>query len=48
MMQEWDLGVWGMQTAIFGMGGQWGPTVQHREVCVIGSLCSATELDEML
>ena len=23
----------GMQTIIFGMDGQWGPTVQHRELC---------------
>ena len=24
------------------------PTVQHREMCVIGSLCCTTELDETL
>ena len=24
-----------MQTVIFGMNGQWGPTVQDRELCVI-------------
>ena len=33
---EWDGwafgGVW-MQTIIFGMDGQWGPTVQHGAIC---------------
>ena len=42
------LGVWGMQTLIFGMDGQWNPTVQHREMCVNRSLCCTTELDETL
>ena len=42
------LEVWGMQTVVFGMDGQWDPTVQHRELCVIGSLCCTTELDEIL
>ena len=32
-------GRWGIQTVVFGMGGQWDPTVQHREMCVIVSLC---------
>lgn len=41
-------GVLGMQTVIFGMDGQWDPTVQHREMCVLGSLCCTTELDETL
>ena len=36
------------QTATFGMDGQWGPTVQHRELCVIGPLCCTTELEETL
>ena len=27
--------VWGIQTVIFGMDGQWGITIQHREMCVI-------------
>ena len=39
---EWDgWGVWGwwMQIIIFGMDGQWCPTVQHRELCMTGSLC---------
>ena len=42
------LGVFEMQTVIFGMDGQWDPTVQHREMCVIGSLSGTTELDETL
>ena len=41
------LGGLGMQTVIFG-GGQWGPTVQHREMCVTGSLCCTNELEETL
>ena len=42
------LEAWGMQTVISGMGGQWDPTIRHREVCVIGSLCCTTELDKTL
>ena len=42
------LGVFWMQTVIFGMDGQWDPTVQYREMCVIWSLCCTTELDETL
>ena len=42
------LGVLGMQTVLFGMDGQWYPTVEHREMCVIGSLCCTTELDDTL
>ena len=49
--REWDgwvvQGFW-MQTVIFGMDGQWGPIVQHRELCVIGSLCCTTEFEETL
>ena len=44
-------GIWGvfcMQTVLFGMDGTWGPTEQHRELCVIGSLCCKTELEETL
>ena len=41
-------GVWGMQTVIFGMNGQWDPTLQHRVMCVIGSPYCTTELDETL
>ena len=41
-------GVLGMQTVIFGMDGQWDPTVQHRKLCVIGSLCGMTEFDKTL
>ena len=33
---------------IFGMDGQWGPTVQHREQCVIWSLCCTIEIEETL
>ena len=41
----------------FGIGGskllhlEWmgmGHTVQHRELCVIGSLCCTTEIEEIL
>ena len=32
----------------FGMRGQWGPTVQHGELYVIGSLCCTTEIEETL
>ena len=42
------LGAFWMQTVIFGMDGQWDPTGQHREMCVIGSLCCTTELDKTL
>ena len=42
------LGVLGMQTIIFGLDGQRDPTVEHREMCVIGPLCCTTELDETL
>ena len=41
-------GVFWMQTIKSGMDGQWDPTVQHRELCVIGSLCCTTELEETL
>ena len=37
-----------MQTVTFGRDGQWGPAVQHRELCVIGSLCCAIEFEETL
>ena len=37
-----------MPTVISGVVGQWDPTVQHREMCVNGSLCFATELHETL
>ena len=49
--REWDgRGVWGwcMQTVTFGMDGKWVPIVQHRELCMTGSLCYTTELDEIL
>ena len=40
-------GFW-RQTFILGMDGQQGPTIQHREQCVIGSLCYTTEIEETL
>ena len=48
---EW-MGIWGVcgihTVVISGMDGQWDPTVQHREMCVIRSLCCTAELDEIL
>ena len=44
----WGFGLFWVQTVIFGMDGQWDPTVQPREICAIGSLCCTTELDETL
>ena len=38
------LGVLGMQTVIFVVDGQRDPTVQHREMCVIGPLCCTQNL----
>ena len=38
----WAVSAFGMQTLIFGMDGQWDPMVQHREICVIGSLFCTT------
>ena len=49
--REWDgWGIWGcwMQTVTFGMDGQCGPTVQNRELCMTGSLCCTTEIEEIL
>ena len=49
--REWDgRGVWDwwIQTVKFGMDGQWAPTVQHRELCVIGSLCCTAEIEKTL
>ena len=37
-----------VDSIIFGMNGQWGPTVQHRELCVTGSLGCTTETEETL
>ena len=48
--REWDgRGVWGwrMQIVTFGMDKQHGPPVQHRELCVIGSLCCTTQIEEI-
>ena len=49
--REWHgQGVWGwrMQTVTFRVDGQWGPTIHHRELCMIGSLCCSTEIKETL
>ena len=50
--REWEgwafWGFLGIETVISGVDGQWDPTVQHRGMCVIGSLCCTTELDETL
>ena len=34
-------GIWGwwIQTVTFGIVGQWALTLQHKELCVTGSLC---------
>ena len=45
--RRWWGEVW-MQTLMFGMDGQWNPTVPHKEMCVTGSLCCTTELDKTL
>ena len=42
------MGIWGRQTVVSGVDGQWDPTEQHREMCVITSLCCTTELDKTL
>ena len=39
---------WWIQTLSFEMEGQWAPTVQHRELCVMGSLCCTTEIEKTL
>ena len=36
--------VWSFWKHIFGMNRQWGPTVQHKELCVIWSLYGTTEI----
>ena len=41
-------GVFRMQTFIFGVDGRWDHGVQHRKMCVIGSLRCTAELDETL
>ena len=49
--KEWDVQEvwsWWMQTVRFVMERQWGPTVQYREQCVIGSPCCTTEIAETL
>ena len=44
----WAVWAFYMQTLIFGMDGQWGPTVQHRKMCVLGSLCCTIEIEKTL
>ena len=49
--KEWDgQGVWSwwLQTVTFEMDGHCTPTVKHKELCVIGSLCCTTEIEETL
>ena len=41
-------GFWGCKLLYLEWMGNGNPTVQHREACVIGSLCCTTELDETL
>ena len=43
-----EIGGWHRQTVKLGMDGQWGPTAQHKELCVIVSLCHITETEETL
>ena len=45
---RWAVWGFGNQTVISGMDGQQGPTVQNRELCVIGSLSCTTEIEETL
>ena len=45
--KDGEFGVGGYKLA-FGVDGQWTPTVQHRELCVIRSLCCTTETEEIL
>ena len=45
---EWGVWNWWIQTVIFGMDGQWSPTIQYGELCVIGSLCCTIEVEETL
>ena len=37
-----------MPTVISGMDWKWDPTVHHRKMCVIGSLCCTKECDKTL
>ena len=45
---EWAVWNFWMQTVTFGMDGQWGPTAQHKELCVIRSLSCTTEIEDTL
>lgn len=39
---------WWTQTATSGVSGRWGPAVQHRGLCVTGSLCCTTATEDTL
>ena len=39
--------VGGCKLLTFEKDGQWGRTVHHRELCVIGSLCYKIKIEEM-
>ena len=43
-----EFAVWGYKLFIYGMDGQWGPTEQHREPCMIRSLCCMTQTEDTL
>ena len=47
-MDRHFVGFFGCKLFISGVDGQWDPTVQHREMSVIGSLCCTTKFDETL
>ena len=44
--REWN--GWEVWSFCYIWNGQWGPTVQHRELCVTGSLCCVIEIEETL
>ena len=47
--KEWHFGVLGDANSYTWNGWAYGPyCTQHREVCLIGSLCCTTELEETL
>lgn len=42
----WRVWGWWMKRVTFGMDGRGGPTVQHRELAMTGSICCTTEIEE--
>ena len=43
------MGIWGfLDVNCYIQNGHWSPTVQHREMYVIGSLGCTTEIEETL